>query len=181
MSNSLKINIEAIPEEGLNFVLSEDGEWFKKCVQESVYPDFTLQKFDVNCRITVTSGTVFIKGNLSVSLNVDCSRCLENAHLSAAADFAYTLVPAKNETEKELELNAEDLEIGYYEGEFVDLAPLICEQIILQIPIKALCREDCKGLCPRCGANLNTTSCNCRREFVNDRMAALKDFKIKKI
>jgi uncharacterized protein len=179
MSNSLKINIVTIPEEGLSFVLSEDGEWFKGCVQERDYPDFSLQKFDVNCRISIISSTVFIKGNLSVLLNVYCSRCLENANLSAAGDFAYTLIPAKNETEKERELNAEDLEIGYYDGEFVDLTPLICEQIILQIPIKALCREECKGLCPQCGANLNTASCNCQRGFVNERMAVLKDFKVK--
>jgi uncharacterized protein len=180
MSDSLKINIVTIPEEGLDFVLSENGEWFKRCVEGSDYPDFSLQKVDVNCRITIASNTVFIRGNLSVVLQVNCSRCLEDAQVSAVSDFIYTLVPAKSETEKERELNAEDLETCYYDGEFVDLTPLICEQIILQIPIKALCREECKGLCPQCGANLNTASCNCRREHVNDRMAVLKDFKIKK-
>ena len=179
MSNSLKINVVTIPEEGLNFVLAEDGKWFKECFPDSDHLDFSVRKVDVKCRITKTSSTIFIKGNLSVLLGIYCSRCLEEVHLPVGGDFAYTLVPAKPETTEDWELQAEELEISYYQGDFIDLTPIICEQIILQIPIKPLCSEECKGLCPHCGINRNEISCNCYLDFVDDRLAVLKNIRIK--
>jgi uncharacterized protein len=179
MPNSLKINVVTIPEEGLNFDLSEDGQNFKECFKDIDQPDFSLRKVDVKSRITKTSSTIFIKGNLSVLLDIYCSRCLEDVSLPISTDFAYTLVPAKPETKEDLELKAEELELSYYQGDFIDLMPIFCEQIILQIPLKPLCREDCKGLCPHCGINLNNTSCNCHLEFVDQRLAVLKNFRIK--
>jgi len=179
MSDSLKINVILIPEEGQNFVFSEDGAWFKECFKDVDIPDFTLLHVDVNCLITKTSGTVFIKGTFSSFINIYCSRCLECTSMPIGGDFAYTLIPAKAETRGDLELTQEELEISYYQGDFIDLTPIICEQIILQIPIKALCSEECKGLCPHCGTNLNTSSCNCHLNFVNDRMAVLKNFIVK--
>jgi uncharacterized protein len=179
MANSLKINVFLIPEEGQKFIFSEDGPWFKTCFKDSESLDFTLDKVDVECLIAKTSGTVFIKGKFSAPIDICCSRCLEKTRLSIGSDFAYTLIPARAETRADMELKPEELEIGYYQGDFIDLAPIICEQIILQIPIKVLCKEDCKGLCQQCGANLNIASCNCRLNFVDDRMAVLKNLKIK--
>ena len=179
MANSLKINVFLIPEEGQSFIFAEDNAWFKACLKDSESTDFTLDRVDVNCLVTNTSGTVFIKGSFSAQIDICCSRCLENTKLSIGADFAYTLIPAKAETREDLELTPEELEISYYKGDFIDLGPIICEQIILQIPIKALCSEECKGLCPQCGANLNASSCNCHLNFVDNRMAVLKNFTIK--
>jgi uncharacterized protein len=179
MANSLKINVFLIPEEGQSFVFSEDSAWFKECFKDSEHPDFTLDKIDVSCLITKTSGTVFIKGSFSALIDICCSRCLENTKQSIGGDFTYTLIPAKAETREDLELNPEDLEISYYQGDFIDLTPIICEQIILQVPIKALCSEECKGLCQQCGTNLNTSSCICHLNFVDNRMAVLKNFIIK--
>jgi uncharacterized protein len=179
MSNSLKINVFLIPEEGQEFVFSEVDSWFQACFKEDEKPDFTLDNVKASCLITKTSGTVFIKGSFTALIDICCSRCLENAKQSIASDFAYTLVPAKAETREDLELKPEELEISYYQGDFIDLAPIICEQIILQIPIKVLCREECKGLCPQCGTNLNNSSCKCHLEFVDSRMSVLKKFRIK--
>lgn len=180
MSNSLKINVVTIPEEGLSFALSEDGKWFKECFQDIDHLEFNLRKVDVKCQITKASSTIFIKGNLSTLLGICCSRCLESVDLSASGDFVYTLVPEKPETKEDLELQAQELEISYYQGDFIDLAPIVCEQIILQIPIKPLCSEECKGLCPHCGINLNVASCNCHLDIVDDRLAVLRNIKIKK-
>jgi len=179
MANSLKINVFLIPEEGQHFVFSGGDAWFKGCFKEGETPDFSLDKVDVSCLITKTSGTVFVKGSFSASIDICCSRCLENTKLPIGSDFAYTLVSAKTETVDDLELKPEDLEISYYYGDFIDLTPIICEQIILQIPIKALCREECKGLCQQCGTNLNISSCNCSSHAVEGRMAVLKNFVIK--
>jgi uncharacterized protein len=179
MSDSLKINVVTIPEEGRNFVFSGDGKWFAECFRDDDRPDFSLRKVDVQCQITKTSNTIFIKGNLSVLLGIRCGRCLEDADFSVDSDFYYTLIPWRPETKEEVELQAQELEISYYQGDFIDLTPIICEQVILQIPIKPLCSEDCKGLCPQCGTNLNVASCNCHLEFVDPRLAVLKNIKIK--
>lgn len=179
MSISLKINVATIPDEGLNLAFSEEGRRFERCFQDGHYKDFSLLDVEINCQITKTSSTIFIKGNLSVLLKVACSRCLEDTSLSAGNEFAYTLVPAKQEVKEELELTADDLETSYYSGDFVDLTTIICEQIALQIPFKPLCKEECLGLCPHCGINRNVDPCSCQRAPVDERMTALKNFKIK--
>jgi uncharacterized protein len=179
MANSLKINVVNIPDEGLKYVLSEDGSRFKKCLADTADADLTLGKVDVDCLITKTSTTVFIKGKLAAIINSPCSRCLEDVSVPISGDFTYTLVPAKAETREDLELTAEELETSYYEGDFIDLTSIICEQIILQIPIKILCQEECRGLCPHCGNNFNTSSCNCHLGVVDSRMAVLKNYKVK--
>jgi uncharacterized protein len=168
-----------IPAEGLKYILSEDGSRFKECLIDTTDTDFTLRKVDVDCLITKTSTTVFIKGKLSAIINSYCSRCLENVSVPIGDDFAYSLVPVKAETREDLELTAEELEISRYQGDFIDLTAIICEQIILHIPIKILCKEECSGLCPRCGINLNRSSCNCHLGVVDNRMAVLKNFKVK--
>ena len=179
MSNSLKINVVNIPEEGLKYVLSEEGERFKECLPDTANTDFTLRKVDIDCLITKTSTTVFINGKLSAIIKSYCSRCLEDVNIPIGGNFTYTLFPAKAETREDLELTAEELEISHYQGDFVDLTSIICEQIILQIPFQTLCREECKGLCPRCGINLNTSSCNCHLDVVDHIMAVLKNLKVK--
>ena len=179
MTNSLKINVVTIPEEGLKYILSEDGSRFKECLTDTANTDFTLRKVDVDCLITKTSTTVFIKGKLSAIIKSYCSRCLEDVSVPIGGNFAYTLIPAKAETREDVELTAEELEISHYQGDFIDLTSIICEQIILQIPIKTLCREECKGLCSGCSINLNTSSCNCHLAVVDNRMAVLKKIKVK--
>ena len=179
MPDSLKINVVNIPEEGLKYIVSEEGARFKECLSDTSDIDFTLRKVDLDCLITKTSNTVFIKGNLSAIINGNCSRCLEDVSIPIGGNFTYTLVPAKAEIREDLELTAEELEISHYSGEFIDLTSIICEQIILQIPIKTLCRGGCKGLCPQCGMNLNNSSCNCHLNVVDSRMAVLKNFKVK--
>ena len=177
--NSLKINVATIPEEGIKYVLSEDGSRFKECLTDTAGTDFKLRKVDVDCLVTKTSTTIFIKGEFSAIIDSNCSRCLEDISVPIGGNFAYTLILAKAETREDLELTAEELEISHYQGDLIDLTSIICEQIILQIPIKTLCREDCKGLCPKCGMNLNKSSCNCHLAAVDNRMAVLKNFIVK--
>ena len=179
MSDSLKINPAILPEEGLRLAFSEDAAWFKDCFANDELPEFSLVKADVECLITRLQATVYVRGNLKATIRQECSRCLEPATITVGGDFVYTLVPEKAEFQEEIELTAEELETGYYRGDFIDLAPLVCEQIVSQVPIKVLCSETCKGLCPHCGMNLNTGSCNCRSDVVDDRLAVLKNFRVK--
>jgi uncharacterized protein len=179
MSDSLKINLTILPEEGLRLTFSEGAAWFKECFSDDERPEFSLVKVDVNCMITKSGNTIYIRGELAAQISQECGRCLEPATIPIGGDFAYTLVPAKVQVAKDLELTAQELETSYYRGDFIDLAPMICEQIVLQVPMRILCTDDCKGLCPHCGINLNTGSCVCRSDVIDDRLAVLKKIRIK--
>ena len=180
MSDSLKINLTILPEEGLSLVFSQNGEWFRSRFSTEELPDFSLLKADIRCLITRSGDTIYIRGELAAQIGQECGRCLEPATISIGGDFAYTMVPAKTETDQDVELTAEELETGCYSGDFIDLAPIVCEQIVLMTPMRIVCSDGCRGLCPRCGTNLNTSSCSCRTQAADSRFATLKNFKVNK-
>ena len=80
-------------------------------------------------------------------------------------------------SEKEAEVRNDDLNVSIYDGEKIDLTDLVREQILLDLPTQILCREDCKGLCQKCGANLNEVNCNCAENETDPRWSALKNLK----
>jgi len=175
----MKININTIPEEGLDIRTTKDRNWMQTIFGDVGESDFTLDEVHITCNVRKVQQSVFLSGTLDTVINLNCSRCLEAATLPVSAPFRYTLVPsALEENRYEIELSEEDLEYGYYEGEIVDCDPLIYEQIVLQIPIKVLCTEDCRGLCPGCGTNLNLGTCNCPADRVDERLAVLKKLKL---
>lgn len=175
----MKININNIPEEGLDIQATKDRNWLQSIFGDVGESDFTLDEIHITCNIRKLQQSVFVSGAIDTVIHLPCSRCLETALLPVSTPFRYTLVPAApEESREEVELSEEDLEYGYYEGETVDCDPLIYEQIVLQIPMKVLCTEDCRGLCPDCGTNLNLEACNCLSERVDERLAVLKKLKL---
>ena len=174
----VKINVMNIPEEGLSVQFLKDEAWAARIFAEKKIPGFSLNRIDVSATLKRIQQTLYLKGNLRTVVEVDCSRCLEGARLPIDALFTYVLTPAQAEQPEEKELSAEDLDFVYYQDDLVDLDPLIVEQIMLQIPMKVLCREDCRGLCPHCGVNLNTDCCQCREERIDSRLAILKKLKV---
>jgi uncharacterized protein len=174
----LKINVSKIPEGGMDLRLEKDGAWFRGFLPEAEPFDFALQRIDVACSVRRLKETVFIEGGVTASAEAPCCRCLETARMPLQAAFKYTFSPAPSEPMEEVELNAEDLELAYYEEDTIDLDRVIFEQIMLQMPIKPLCRETCKGLCPHCGINLNLACCHCEAETFDERLAILKKFKV---
>jgi uncharacterized protein len=175
----MKINVITIPEEGLSVQFSLAGSLFPGLISEAgsegSQDAFTLEKVDIAGSIKRYRQSLSFTGHLSTVLATTCGRCLEEAQLPIKAGFSYTLLPATGTGKDEVELQTEDLEIVYYDGEIIDLAPLIAEQVILQIPIKVLCRESCRGLCPQCGTNLNMGGCDCSKDFIDPRWAVLKN------
>lgn len=118
---------------------------------------------------------VRLVGTLRSTLEVPCGRCLETIAWPVDAAFDLRYLPATlNQAAEEEEVAAEDLGVAFYEGERIDLEQLIREQFLLALPMKALCRPDCQGLCPECGTNLNTSRCDCDHRWVDPRLAALE-------
>gem|GEM_PF-35690 len=176
--HSLKIIVSRIPEGGMDLQAQKDEKWFRALLPDAEPNDLTLEKIDVTCSVRRMKETVFVEGDVATSVEAPCSRCLEMTRLPVGGHFRYTFSPPPATPKEEWELTAEDLDFAYYEEDTIDLDMVIFEQIMLQIPVKPLCRESCRGLCPHCGINLNTASCHCRTEAFDERLAALKKFKV---
>jgi uncharacterized protein len=173
----LKINVGHIPEEGLNLQFHKNGDWFHNALPETEKNELSLQRVDVVCFVRKLKETFFIEGSLETTAVANCSRCLDVATFPLKSTFRYTLVPADVQLKEEQELSSEDLEYFFYEDDLIDLDAILFEQIMLQIPMKFLCSDTCKGICPHCGEDLNKTSCNCNTKVVNEKLAVLKKFK----
>jgi uncharacterized protein len=119
-------------------------------------------------------------GSVKTTLELPCSRCLEPFAWPVDAQFDLRYQPhAMNTGEGEREIEEDDLSTAFYENEEIDLGQLMREQFYLSLPMKPLCGADCKGLCPVCGANLNRETCDCKRDWEDPRLAALRELKTK--
>lgn len=115
-----------------------------------------------------------LTGSIRIGGTVACSRCLAPVSFSRSGEASWVFAPAhRRPGEDELELSAGDLDIVYYDELTIPLDPLIEEELQLALPMKALCREDCRGLCPSCGVDRNQAACACEPP-VDSRLAGLK-------
>ena len=117
-------------------------------------------------------------GRVRAELELACSRCVEPYRFPIDVPFDQRYLPASQaSTEAEREVEEDDLETSYYTDDQIDLSELMREQFYLALPMKPLCADDCKGLCPVCGTNLNRGACGCKRGWDDPRMAALRELK----
>jgi uncharacterized protein len=121
-----------------------------------------------------------VKGHVSVEMEADCDRCLEPAKCPVDQDFLLQYQPASEDVGEELALDPNQVELGFYEGDGVELNDVLREFVMLALPMQRLCGEDCQGLCSVCGQNRNQQACQCVPAAVGDRWAALKQVKIEK-
>jgi len=148
------------------------------------------------------SGLKFLlKGRLTTTLELACSRCLEPFEIPVDAALDLTFVPAVEPAKpaaetaaparakktprhghEDVELDGtevadDDLGLSEYSGDEIDLGQMMREQFYLALPMKPLCQQDCKGLCPVCGKNRNRETCSCESTWVDPRFEVLKNFK----
>jgi DUF177 domain-containing protein len=160
---TLQISVKSIPETGKEVNLSLGKEWFDRWRQEDPGLEFAQGNISGAVTLAKQGREILIRGHVEGSLVLSCSRCLEPFAAPVAAEFELLLEPAPaSQAQDEQELSARELDLDVYSGETVDLEALVREQIILLVPLKPLCQEDCQGLCPTCGANLNRETCSCR-------------------
>jgi uncharacterized protein len=121
-----------------------------------------------------------VVGTLDTAMEVGCARCLDPVRypVNRSFDLLYRPLGVDRRAE-EVSISEADTEIGYYQGEGLLLEDVLREQVLLASPVKLICREDCKGLCPHCGTNLNLATCNCQQESGDPRWAALSELKNK--
>jgi uncharacterized protein len=130
---------------------------------------------EVSGRVSRKGNEVRLRGKLSASAEVDCDRCLKTVIIPIETEFDVTYFPAADYSASDAaELLEEDLNVSFFEGETIDIDELVREQVLLALPARALCGDDCKGLCPVCGADRNTDSCDCDSREVDPRWAKLE-------
>lgn len=161
----LLIHVSKIPPEGQSIDAPLDpGE-----VHLDGEEGFALRGGTLRCHVERgDDDTVHVRGRLQAEVALSCGRCLEPFQLSVdqELDLFYLAHEAgqDQEEEDEVELSDRDVVVAYYAGDRLDLGDMIREQLFLSVPLKRLCREDCRGLCPRCGVNRNQQDCACLTE-----------------
>jgi uncharacterized protein len=105
---------------------------------------------------------IHIRGRVGTSLEACCDRCLVSVGMPVERDFDLFYRPVSTIARaEEVELPEDELEVGFFSGNGIELADVVAEQVILSMPMKVVCQTDCRGLCPVCGANLNFEKCGC--------------------
>ena len=117
-----------------------------------------------------------VRGDYSGEFEVACARCLAPVRKKLAGSFDVLYRPlGADQGTPERSITASETEIGYYQESGLMLEDVLREQVLLSLPARTLCRDDCKGLCPRCGKDLNTEQCACETAPVDPRWSALSD------
>ena len=168
--------IEEIPDGGLDFNLLAEKEQF-----EINQPDCSLSgNVRVNGKLTRIEQDIFFSGQLQASLQVDCTRCLKPFPLVVKNKMQVHFIPRAKEQSSgaEVEVKETDIEQEIYKEDRVDLSAPVRDNILLDVPLIRLCNDGCKGICSKCGNDLNTNQCECQSEGeIDPRFAVLKKLK----
>jgi uncharacterized protein len=130
----------------------------------------------VNGKVRLSRHEVFVNGHVDTRAQVACDRCLQQVELPVNVDFELEYITGSDyESSEVVELGEEELSVAVFDGRTIDVDEIVKEQILLAVPTRMLCREDCKGICPECGIDRNTGECNCVTDNIDPRWAALKN------
>lgn len=136
------------------------------------------QPVEVSGRVGASGSEIRVSGAVETRVKVECDRCLNTLEIPVSASFTLQYITGQEyESSHVAELTPDEMAVAVFDGEAIDVDEIVREQILLAVPDRALCREDCKGLCSTCGTDLNGGSCNCESSDIDPRWAALKKFK----
>jgi uncharacterized protein len=135
------------------------------------------QPLDVHTEYYRSGADLFFQGRIAGTIEGHCGRCLKIYSFPLEKEFDFVLAPDTT-SPKNKELSAGELGLSFYRGDEVNLEPLIREQVLLALPTRPLCDENCRGLCPNCGVDLNERDCRCHSSQSDPRMAIFRDMKV---
>ena len=129
----------------------------------------------VNAEAELAGKEIRVHGHISGVLEAACDRCLEQMRIPVEYDFDLPYRPMEEiALEEEVEVGEDELMVGFFPGDGVNLDDVVREQVLLSVPMKMVCRPDCQGLCPVCGANRNVKQCGCSLQHEDSPFAFLK-------
>ena len=166
----IKLDIGSIPDGESHVDLSADASELEVELEGGRLESPVTADFDVSR----TGNDLFIRGTAAVTAVLECARCLEEYTCVLKAPIELWFIVGAETGEEEERENVIEIPVG---AKYVDLAGHLRSELLVLVPFKPLCKDTCKGLCPKCGANLNVDSCTCTTEGRDDRWDALKDIK----
>ena len=171
----MKVRVSDIDESGLHIVTHESPEWLVNVPEiiDNAGTAHLTSKFDIDLWLNKVLREVTVSGSVGFSIESPCSRCLKTVKADLRPEVNLVLTPEDKAGEEENDLNHET-----YLGDEVDIGDFIRELIAMSLPLKVVCSEDCRGLCPDCGVDLNEVKCDCDSARIDPRLEVLKNFKI---
>lgn len=161
------IRTSEIPRDGMDVVANRGKAWVPRLLEGmNAHPLRECRMREVTLYLSLEGRDLEASGSFVAEGETVCDRCAEPVTLRLERDFRTVFVPAdRGPTESgDLELQADDLDIGFYDGAGIEVKDIFLEQVALALPAKVLCREDCRGVCPRCGGDRNRSECDCPGE-----------------
>ena len=187
--NDLILNVDALEEANQPFEADLPREFLDSVLRADPPTEFQAAGASHLLGAATKMGRkVLVQTRFRVPLTGQCKRCLKPLQVEEPVELTRTFVPAdqvaspaeRKSRESEASVGPGLADEDAYKGKEIDLAPAVREQILLFIPSSPLCREDCLGLCPRCGKDLNEGDCGCDRAVMDPRWAALKGIQLQK-
>ncbi len=179
----MKVHVPSIPEEGKSFPLADSVPWVRQLLEERM-GDYWRPGSPVSgeLRLWRTHANVTLHGHWELSLVFTCDRCAATYSTVLSIPLNRHLTPffddPRDRSSEERELSEEDLEFSTYHGDEMDLLEILSEEFFLALPMGSYCREECLGLCLRCGTDLNTKPCSCSQEVSDESpFAILKNWR----
>lgn len=183
----MRIRTEDLKEGKLSITFEQPSETFPVLAEMAASGAYEFPALIMaSLRAQQIGDIVAVEGNISTDVRLDCGRCLQSYEMPIESQFALTYSQKDPDQEQsgasgeEIELTAHDMGLIHYQGDEINIEKEIQEQVVLALPLKALCNPDCKGLCPGCGADLNTASCDCDPSPLGGKFDALKSLKLEK-
>jgi uncharacterized protein len=176
----MKVNVRDILSEGLRLKIAEDGPELQVVAGEM--GSLIIPPVSADLWFLRSDGDIFVRGSMNALLKLQCSRCLKEFEhkVNSTIDIVYNTMEAPSAV-KEKELTQEEGNTQYLAGDEIDINGVLVEQLSLDMPTQPVCSESCKGLCPKCGRDLNQgKKCSCPDTgHVDSRFAKLKELKLK--
>ena len=187
------VKIEEIRDPGLHLEEPVPVDLVRAALEDAGGGDFRSERgFRLVADLQRVGPGVLLEGRFTAEVVVPCGRCAGDVSLTLPTSFTLNLVPASlaahagieeegeddEQAERAGSFQMDDAEQETFDGKRIDLDPILREQLLLALPMNALCREDCKGLCGVCGQNLNERACGCDPRVPDPRLAPLKHVKL---
>lgn len=176
----MKVKVEEIKEKEIRLIAEESSDDYPAlmALTSSGECEF-LSPIKIDLAAFREYDHIRVNGHVETNVRLHCSRCLAEyeTNITSAFSLFYNKTSGAS-LDEERELTEEDLLSASYEGDYIDFTAEIAEQILMEIPFKPLCKEECRGLCSMCGADLNVGDCGCNRTEPSLKFSALKNFKV---
>lgn len=189
----MRVKIEEIQDKGLELNDPIPADVFAAAVEGAAgFKPKSVSKLKASFK--KIAGRVLLKGSFEATVTAPCKRCVNDVDLVVPIAFELALVPEEKRARDDDDestageddgkaaragtFSIDDVDSEPFDGKKIELDPIIREQLQLHLPVAVLCKDDCKGICAICGAELNEKECGCERKVVDIRLAKLKDIKL---